>query len=151
MEITKTKDELIDELLLKVEEKKAEIERIKNPVFITNLSLPADFLGISGGPLNRVNLNVASENTLVSILVWLENMIQNNSLVGEKYSINGISEWFGFKLEDWRDDVVLKIKQNQSNKQIRELKEIEGTLKTLMSDDKKKVIQLQELMSKLGL
>ena len=142
----KAKDKLIDELLLIVEAKKAEIERIKNPVFKTNLSLTAP-----NNETVRINLNVATEETLLSLLTSIEVLIEKNKTLPEKYGIPGIDTWYGFKLEDWRDDIVLKIKQKTAQKQIKDLKEKEEKLNGLISERKKKEMELNSLKVSLGL
>lgn len=142
----KAKDKLIEDLLVIVENKKAEIARIKNPVFKTNLSLTS--------PVNesvRINLNVAPEETLFSLLCSVENLIDKNKTLPTKYGISGIDTWYGFKLEDWRDDLVLKIKQKSAQKQIKDLKEKEEKLNSLISERKKKEIELNNLKAELGL
>ena len=142
----KAKDKLIDELLLIVENKKAEIERIKNPVFKTNLSLTS--------PANesiRINLNVAPEETLFSLLCTVDTWIEKNKTVPQKYGISGIDSWYGFRLEEWRDDLVLKIKQKSAQKQIKDLKEKEEKLNSLISERKKKENELNSLKAELGL
>lgn len=142
----KAKDKLIDDLLLIIETKKAEIERIKNPVFKTNLSLTA--------PNNesvRINLNVAPEETLFSLLCSVDSLIDKNKTLPTKYGISGIESWYGFKLEEWRDDLVLKIKQKSAQKQIKDLKEKEEKLNGLISERKKKDMELDSLKASLGL
>ena len=139
------KDDVIDALLLKVEQKKKEVEQIKNPVFKTNLSFPID--SYSG---TRNNLNVATEEFLVSTLIWLDTMIEKNKIVSEKYHISGIQKWYGFPLEDWRDDVILKIRQKQAMEQNKQLKDIEAKLNNLMSEKRKKDLELEGLISILG-
>jgi DNA repair exonuclease SbcCD ATPase subunit len=142
----KTKDDLIQELLLKVEEKKKQIDRIKNPVFKTNLSFNVEMFGIA----SRVNLNVASEEILFSLLTYLNLLIDNRDVVNEKYGISCGKDWYGFKLEEWRDDIVLKIKQKQCQTQVAELKSIEAKLQSLISEDKKKDIELENISKLLG-
>jgi len=139
-----SKDDVIDALLLKVEQKKKEVEQIRNPVFKTNLSFPID--SYTG---TRTNLNAASEEFLVTTLIWLDAMIEKNKGVPEKYGVSGISKWFGFTFEEWRDDVVLKIRQKQAMDQNKQLKEIESKLNNLMSEKKKKDIELDALKSLL--
>lgn len=141
------RDQLIDQLLIKVEEKKAEVEKIKNPVYKTNLSASNPLFGEG----IRVNLNVASEEVLLSLLYSFEFLIEQNKTVPSKYGISGITEWNGFKLEDWRDDIVLKIRQKNSQKQVKELKEMETKLNSLMSEDKKRDIELESLKKSLGM
>lgn len=144
----KAKDKLIDELLLIVEKKKAEIERIKNPVFKTNLSTSNPFMGDGGV---RTNLNVASEETLTTLLFSFDFLIDRNKNLPESYGISGIHSWGGFKLEDWRDDILLKIKQKSAQNQIKDLREKEEKLNSLISERKKKENQLNSLKAELGL
>jgi len=144
----KEKDKLIAELLIVVEKKKAEVERIKNPVYNTNLSTSNPFMGDGG---IRVNLNVASEEALVTLLYSFEFLIERNKNLPESYGISGIHSWGGFRLEDWRDDILLKIKQKSAQKQIKDLKEKEELLNSLVSERKKKENKLNSLKAELGL
>jgi predicted AAA+ superfamily ATPase len=66
-------------------------------------------------------------------------------VVNGKYGITYGKDWYGFKLEDWRDDIVLKIKQKQCQTQVAELKTIERQLNDLVSEDRKKDIALQNI------
>jgi hypothetical protein len=138
---TKEKDLLIDQLLAKVEEKKKQIEKIKNPVFKTNLSFSMEVFGSS----NRINLNVATEETLFSLLVYLESMIDRVNDIAARNNVTYHEQFNGYKLTDWYDDIILKIKQKQSQTQVSELKAIETKLNSLISEDKKKDIELQNL------
>lgn len=143
----KAKDKLIEDLLVVVEQKKAEIERIKNPTFKTNLSIanPNSNDGV------RINMNVASEEILLSLLYTFDTLIEKNKVLPEKYGVPKLEDWYGYKLEDWRDDLVLKIKQKNSQKQIKDLKEKEELLNSLVSERKKKEKQLDSLKASLGL
>jgi hypothetical protein len=142
----KVKDKLIEDLLVVVENKKAEIERIKNPVFKTNLSLTSPY-----NESVRINLNVAGEETLLSLLYIFERMVSDNGTIPAKYGVPSIEDWYGFKLEDWRSDLVLKIKQKSAQRQIKDLKEKEEKLNSLISERKKKEIELDNLKASLGL
>jgi hypothetical protein len=142
--MAKKNDALVGQLLKKVEEKKAQIKKIKNPSFKTNLSLPVD------GTSTRINLNVASPELLFRILVDLETRIEKSSAVAGKYDLVFDNAWHGFTLEDWRTDVVLKIKQSQAQRQVTELRTIEKKLEGLMSEDKRTNIELEKLSELLG-
>jgi len=142
--MAKKNDALVGQLLKKVEEKKAQIQKIKNPSFKTNLSLPID------GTSTRINLNVASPELLFRILVDLETRIEKSSGVAEKYDLVFDNAWHGFTLEDWRDDVVLKIRQNQAQRQVNELREVEKKLNSLMSEDKRTNLELEKLSELLN-
>ena len=142
--MAKKNDELVGKLLKKVEEKKVQIKKIKNPSFKTNLSLPMD------GTNSRINLNVASPELLFRILVDLETRIENSDGVATKYDLVFDNAWHGFTLEDWRDDVVLKIKQSQAQRQVAELRLIEKKLEGLMSEDKRTNMELENLSKLLA-
>ena len=142
--MAKKNDALVGQLLKKVEEKKAQIKKIKNPSFKTNLSLPID------GTNSRINLNVSTPELLFKILVDLETRIEKSDKVAEKYDLKFDNKWHGFDLEDWRDDVVLKIKQSQAQRQVAELRLIEKKLEGLMSEDKRTNLELEKLSELLG-
>lgn len=102
------------------------------------------------GSTNRINLNVANQETLFTILVYLDNMITNSKRIAENNFVAVPTKFYGFDWEDWRTDVIFKIKQSQSQKQVKELRDIETQLNELMSEDTKKTIQLQNLKELLG-
>jgi len=141
--MAKKNDALVGRLLRKVEEKKDQIRKIKNPSFKTNLSLPMDCT------TSRINLNVASPEFLFKILVDLETRIEKSDKIAEKYDLKFDNKWHGFDLEDWRDDVVLKIRQNQAQLKVAELRVIEKKLEGLMSEDKRTNIELEKLSNLL--
>ena len=142
--MAKKNDALVEQLLKKVEEKKAQIQKIKNPSFKTNLSLPVD------GTTTRINLNVASPELLFRILVDLETRIEKSDSVAKKYDVVFDNAWHGYTLEDWRDDVVLKIRQSQAQRQVNELREVEKKLNSLMSEDKRTNMELEKLSTLLS-
>ena len=142
--MAKKNDNLVVELLKKVEEKKAQIKKIKNPNFKTNLSLPID------GTTTRVNLNVANLELLFRILVDLETRVEMSETVSKKYDVVFENAWHGFTLEDWRDDVVMKIRQKQAQRQVDELKIVETKLNGLMSEDKRTNLELEKLSTLLS-
>lgn len=144
--MAKKNDNLVTELLKKVEEKKAQIEKIKNPDYTTNLSFPMSMFGST----NRINLNVADEEVLVSIMVYLETMIDKAADSAKRNGVVYSGQWFGFKLMDWHNDVVLKLKQKQSQRQVLELREIENKLNSLLSEDKRTNMELENLSKLLS-
>lgn len=138
------KDELIEKLLLVVEEKRVEISVIKNLRFKTSLSFN---YGLGD---EKYNLNVLPIEKLYVVLKFINDLIElneNNSKLG----INKLETWYGYSLFDWKDDVISKIKQKELILKTEELKTIEKTLNTLISEDKKKEIQLKEIMKKLDI
>ena len=142
--MAKKNDNLVVELLKKVEEKKAQIKKIKHPDFKTNLSLPID------GTNTRVNLNVANLELLFRILVDLETRVEMSESVSKKYDVVFENAWHGYTLEDWRDDVVMKIRQKQAQRQVDELKVVESKLNSLMSEDKRTNMELEKLSTLLS-
>jgi hypothetical protein len=143
---TKEKDALIDQLLAKVAEKKQQIEKIKNPVFKTNLSFPMEMFGNS----NRINLNVVSIEVLLSLVQYLDNLLGDTMRLEAQYDVKFPNQWYGFPIEDWLSDIVLTIKKRQSQTQVAELKAIETKLNSLISEDKKKDIELANLKDLLN-
>ena len=142
--MAKKNDNLVAQLLKKVEEKKAQIEKIKNPDYKTNLSFPLSVWGST----NRVNLNVADEETLFSILVYLETMIDKAEASATKHGVVFNNYLYGFTLTEWRNDIVMVLKKKQSLRQVGELREIEKKLNGLLSEEKRTNMEL-EALSKL--
>ena len=144
--MAKKNDNLVGQLLKKVEEKKAQIEKIKNPDYITNLSYPPGIIGQG----QRINLNVADEETLFWVLTQLETMMVKGPILAERNGVVFHGTWYGYKLKDWFSDVVMVIKRKQSQRQVTELRSIEKKLNSLLSEDKRTNIELEKLSELLG-
>lgn len=146
-----TKDDLIDELLLKVKEKREEVSKIKNPVFKTNMSFPYNtyFAGIDQPMLKRINLHAASTEILISLLAHVNGLITAKNEIDIKDEDIGL--WYIYPLEDWKKDIISRIRQNTGRKKSKELSEIEQRLLDLMSNEKKWEIEYQKLKKELGI
>jgi len=144
--MAKKNDNLVSQLLKKVDEKKAQIDKIKNPSYTTNMSYPM----IIHGSANRINLNVADEEVLMWTMVGLETMIDKAAASATRHGVVYTNDFAGFKLSEWRDDIVLKLKQKQSQRQVVELRTIEKQLKGLMSEDKRTNLELEKLSKLLS-
>jgi len=136
--MAKKNDNLVAQLLKKVEEKKEQIKKIKNPDFTTNLSFPI----LESN--TRLNLNAVDEDVLFYLLVKIDTM-KSAAVIAKKEDIVYDELWGSFKLDEWYNDIVLKIKQRQAQRQVAELKTIENKLKGLMSEDKRTNMELESL------
>jgi len=145
----KENDVIIDGLLKKVEEKRSQVEVIKNPKFKTNMSLCFDIT--KGIGKETYNIHMLDENSLLLFLSRIDLMF--NSIVDTCliYELENNFTLHGYELSDWRDDVLLKLRISQSNRKLKELKQIESKLNGLMSSDKKESIELSKLAKLLGL
>ena len=145
----KENDLIIEGLLKKVEEKRAEIEVIKSPQFKTNMSLCFDITKSVGREI--FNIHMLDENNLLLLLgrtTLLQNSISNACL---SYNLDDTFILHGYPLTDWRDDLLLKLRMVQSKRKLIELSIIEVKLNNLMSSDKKESIELVKLAKLLGL
>lgn len=126
-----------DERILKMREtvatKKKELELLVKPSYETNLSLV-----IQG---ERYNLNVASKAVLLSLLMNLVIM----KVASEKDELLKDFELSGFKLEQWIADIKTKLKMLDKRTKEQELKVLEDKLLTMLSEDKKIDLELDEL------
>jgi len=128
-------DKKIIELRKIVEEKKANLRKVKFTP-ITNCSIEIEN--------NRYNLNVQSKENLTLILIKL-----NSYLISMKDL--GISklEISGYALEDWVTDIKLKLEVISQKIEENNLKDLEKKLSTLLSDDKKTELELNDIANLL--
>jgi hypothetical protein len=126
-----------DERILKMREtvatKKKELELLAKPSYETNLSLV-----IQG---ERYNLNVASKAVLLSLLMDLVIM----KVASEREELLKDFELSGFKIEQWIADIKTKLKMLDKRTKEQELKVLEDKLLTMLSEDKKIDLELDEL------
>lgn len=139
----KNKDEIIEDLLKVVEEKKDKIKKIKNFKFKTSLSFT---FGMNTSESR--NLNTVTTEELYRILLFITDLIEKNEEFKD-LGLDGLKDWYGYSLNDWKEDVILKIKQKEINNEVSKLKVIESKLNSLISEDKRKELELKEIIKSL--
>ena len=142
------KDQVIDELLKKVAEKKSKIGSVNRFQIKTNATICFDPVKNS---TNIFNLHTMDENSLMLMLNRLEIMESNMQRMCDTYGLE--YETFtlhGYKLEDWQEDVMNLLQTKRTQRKLKELKVIEDKLSSLMSQEKKEMIEILAIMKLLS-
>ena len=139
------RDKLIDNLLFKVSEKRDKIGLVPHVSYKTNASYCPDIIKNT----TRININVLDENSLMYLLSKIEGMISDIDSVRGLYSIEAEYVHHGYSLEMWRDDVLAKLQYLQIIRQRRELDILEKRLNELVSDEKKEMKELLQIIELL--
>lgn len=125
-------DDKIIMLRKQIEDKKSTLKRVGKFIPITNCTLPIDEV--------RYNLNVLTDYDLTMLLLKLniykisaENLKLDNVLIG------------GYQISEWMSDIKAKLEILNYNKEERMLKQLETKLTTMLSEEKKTELELDEI------
>ncbi len=131
-----TNDDKIMQLKVIIEKKKEELKKYKKFCPVTNCVLDLDG--------KKYNLNVLQENELVLLLVKLDSYFVS----AERLHVNLILS--GYDVLDWIEDIRDKLKDVEKKKKESELNKMESKLTTLLSDNKKTVLELSDIETMLN-
>jgi len=128
-------DQKILDLKAQIEHKKAMIERTKfSPV--TNCSIEMDG--------TRYNLHTLNSDSLTYLLINLNCFQMSIKDLGiKKYEMSG------YAIEDWINDIKMKLKVIAQKAEEDNLKALEKKLSTLLSEDKKTELELDSIANLL--
>ena len=128
-------DDKILKLKEQIEQKKAEIGKVRTFAPITSCSLEVDG--------SRYNLHVADEDTLVYLLCKLTLLGMAADKLGYTCRVSG------YAVGDWMEDIETKLNLAKQKAKIAELKATEAKLDKLLSDEKKTELELADIEAML--
>lgn len=133
-------DAVIVQLQAKVDAKRKEIGDVKRFAPKTNCSM--HFNG------TRYNIHTLTEDVLVLLLVQLKALqLAADVLESQDMPVDVMID--GYAVETWFGDLAQKHAINLQSVEVKKLHALEARLKTLMSDDKKAELELEEIMKEL--
>ena len=134
----KNQDDLIDQLLAKVAEKKAEIEDAKKPFTpVTNSLFPKDIQETT-----KINLRVLTKDQLQMLYVY--NIKPLLEVDAQKVLSQEPLKLGGFTAEQWLHDVKALISRLELSSKEKELQVLEKALKDKLSEGRKTECFLDE-------
>ena len=146
---TKNTDQIVLELLNKVEEKKKQIGNAERPSWITNCSF-----GYNADANARINLQVVRElETLVEIHAFLtaKDNAFSASLVTLKLTEKEVPfKHLGFTYDQWIADIQTRINQLRIKAKKDELAVLEARVNALVSPEQRRAIELEKLVKEIG-
>jgi len=130
-------DEKILELKSQITEKKKSVIKSKRFIPITNCSIELD--GI------RYNIQTLDKESCISLLVKLNSykLSAKDLDLLEEYKISG------FKIEEWIEDIKLKLDVLLQREEEKKLHSMEKKLEDLLSNEKKIEIEIADIESML--
>jgi len=126
------------ELKEQIKTKKEELSKVKKSSYLTNLTINID-IPFSDKVWIK-NLNTLSEDELKSLLVYLSLF----SKEAESLSIWDIKV-NGYVISDYISDIKSKLTELTTKQKMKQLKEMEDKLEKLLSEDKRKELEINEL------
>ena len=146
---TKNTDQIVLELLNKVEDKKNQIGNAERPSWITNCSF-----GYNADANARINLQVVRElETLVEIHSFLtaKHTAFIESLADLKLTIKEVPfKHLGFFYDQWTADIQTRINQLRIKAKKDELAVLEARVNALVSPEQRRAIELEKLVKEIG-
>jgi hypothetical protein len=139
-------DNTIKELMDLASKKGAQIKSTERYANKTNLSFPVDESSLR----SNINLNVVMNATdFVKILATLKKERNFFDEAAQELGLKASFKWGGFSYDDWKSDIQNRVDTLNLKKKRAELKEIQDTLKDLMSPEMKTNMKLEEIKKRL--
>ena len=139
---TQTKDDLVQELIGIVQEKKEAIEKIEKPTWETNSVFMID------GKMS----NIKTISSVDKVVELFGHVIAAKKVHDESVQLLGVESTFkfsGFTFEQWLNDFKNIAGQINIKKMKADLEEDEARLNRLVSKEKREELELQALAKKL--
>lgn len=145
MSVTKTKDEIVQDLFNVVQAKKAEIAKAEKPNWKTNCNFRYDEESSSGLNLHTVS----TSDKLVHAYAHLLSKETNYKQAAEELGIDYDFTWLGFSVNDWKDDFKTRLVKINLVNEKRKLEDLEGRLNKLVSKEMREALELAEIQKML--
>lgn len=140
--MNKTKDEIVQELISVVMDKKTQIEKAEKPQWLTNCVFTYDVKDSS----KKINIKTVSDTVelvnIASFIITRKNAYtEANTMLGTNVEFM----WYGYTLEEWITDLKTRINQIEVTERRRELENLESRLDKLISKEKREEMELLEI------
>lgn len=144
----KTTDDLVLELLKKVENKKNEIKAAKKaPKWKTNLSIGRDPKTTHG----RVNIMTRTDsNEIIDWYIFLIKREEHISKAAEELGLPADLTWLGFPISDWKADLKTRASQLSIDAKQKEVEALDKRVNKLVSPDQRREMELKALQELLA-
>lgn len=145
----KNVDQIVLELLQKVEDKKKQIGNAERPSWITNCSF-----GYNQESNSRINIQVVRDlEVLVDIHAFLtakRDSFQASLLTLKLKEIEVPFKYMGFSYNHWVSDIETRISQLKIKAKKDELANLEARVNALVSPEQRRAIELDKLVKEIG-
>jgi hypothetical protein len=145
----KNVDQIVMDLLKKVEEKKRQIGNAERPSWVTNCSF-----GYNADSNARINIQVVRElEQLVDIHAFLTAKVNGfrQSLAALKLNEKEVPfKWLNFTYDQWVSDIETRINGLRIKAKKDELNALEARVNALVSPEQRRAIELEKLVKEIG-
>ena len=141
-------DQLVMDLLAKVEDKKRQIGNAERPQWVTNCSF-----GYSLESNSRVNLQIVTD---------IEVLVDRYAFLSAKWEAFNCARvalglpdtvrltYMGYRYDQWTDDIKTRIASLQIKSRREELAKLEARVNALVSPEQRRAIELAKLVKEIG-
>jgi hypothetical protein len=142
--MTEKIDNQIDELLKKIEEKKAEIEKDKKLVSANwKTSTKINYGG------REINLKVAKVEDIKNLVLYLIRTKQDEESVASLLEIDAVNQINGYSFDDWITDCKKRVKTISLDEKIKSLEKNSKIVESFYSEDKRREKQFEKIKEEL--
>ena len=145
---TKSTDELVMELLKKVQRRKDEVKAAKKkPQWKTNLSLGRH----AASSQDRVNIMTRTDpNEIIDWYIFLSQKEEGITKAAEELGLPADVSWLGYPITDWKEDLKTRAAQLSIEAKQREIEELDKRVNKLVSPDQRREMELTALQELLA-
>ena len=137
----KTADEIVQELVQIVKQKREEIQKAERPNWITNGSFK-----YAKGSTESFNLQTISDvSVFINALAFLIDREKSYKMACDKLGVESEFDWFGFSVNDWSSDFKTRITKIQITQKKKELEVYEADLDDLISPEMRRQMKLDKI------
>ena len=139
--MTKTTDEAVMQLLIKVRQKKDEIKKAKKrPQWKTSCTISKDPNSTQG----RVNIQaVRDPSKLIDLYAFILSM-ENRQIAADDLKLEQDMTYLGYPLEEWKDDLRTRAAQISIDQRQKELDTLDRRVNGLVSPDQRREMEKLE-------
>jgi hypothetical protein len=146
-----TKDQIIEQMMAKLEAKRAEVDLATKPSYLTGGSFRYSEGSISGA----TDITTArDERKLVEIAAFLAERSNAYATAAEELGCEVKFTWLGFTKEEWMTDLKTRVSVLQIAKRKAELQTLEALVNKQVSPDlraKWEMAEIARTMAKMGM
>ena len=144
----KTTDDLVLEMLKKVQQKKEEVKAAKKkPQWKTNLSIGRD----SSTSQGRVNIMTRTDpNEIIDWFIFLTQKEEGVEKAAEELGLPADTTWLGYSIEDWKCDLKARAAQLSIDAKQKEIEALDKRVNKLVSPDQRREMELAALQALLA-
>lgn len=148
--MAKRTDQKTLDLIKEVNRRKAEIQKLQKPNWLTNCS----FTYVDGSNLNNaINIHVqTSVKELISMAGFLQDKERqyNEAITALGIEDPPVFQWGGFSVADWIEDIKTRINQIQIAAKKKKLETLESRLNAVISPELRAEMELDAIAGELG-